>query len=137
MLPNWMWMLDYGLMLSRLPVVKSSSRRNAGHTKPSLSNQYSIFCGKTGITVHLRCFIVFLDPKNIGLDTKIVIVGPFNMKWGPKTYFAAAILNFQFLAGTVGLTSWFPQFFEINTPKNPLGQSFMLSSQSAQVSYKL
>ena len=55
--------------------------------------------------------MVFLDPQNIGLDTKIVIVGPFNMKWGPKTYFAAAILNFQFLAGTVGLTSWFLQFF--------------------------
>ena len=39
--------------------------------------------------------MVFLDPQNIGLDTKIVIIGPSNMKWGSKTYFVAAILNFQ------------------------------------------
>ena len=127
-------------MLSRLLVVKSLSRSKDCCTYQTLSlksddcsigleleliisfNQYSIFCGKTGITVHLKCFIVFPDPKNIGLDTNIVIVGPFNMKWGPKAYFVVAILNFQFLAGTVGLTSWFPQFLKSAYPKTPLGK---------------
>ena len=124
------------IMLSRLRVVRA--RHEGLLDKPSLKyvdcsigfeleiiilfHQYSIVCGKTGITVHLRCFIVFSDPQNIGLDTKIVIIGPFNMKWGLKTYFAAAILNFKFLAGTVGLTTWFPQFLKSAYPKTPLGK---------------
>ena len=61
-----------------------------------------------------------------------MIIAPFKVKWWPKTYFVAAILNFLILRGNRWRDVMVPVIFEISTPKNPLGQIFMLSSQSAR-----
>ena len=45
--------------------------------------------------------------------------------------FAAAILNFLIFGGKRWSDIVVPAIFEIGTPKNPLGQSFMLLSRSA------
>ena len=55
--------------------------------------------------------IVSLKHKHISLDTKIMEIGVLRSDLWAKTCFPAAILNFSiFLAGTIGVTSWFPQF---------------------------
>ena len=51
-------------------------------------------------------------------------------------FWVAAIFNFQFWAGTVGMSS-FPAIFEICIPKTPFVQIFMLLSGSAHLSQNM
>ena len=73
--------------------------------------------------VKLRCHSAG-GAKNIGLDTKIMIIEPFIMTCGLKTYFAAAIFNFQFLYGNRWTDIVVPAIFKISIPtKSPWAKS--------------
>jgi len=65
------------------------------------------------------CFIALFDLKNIEIDTKIALIGAHTADLWTITSFLAAILNFTFLAGTVGVTSWFPLFLKSAPSKTP------------------
>ena len=82
------------------------------------------------------CVIGFLDLKNIGIDIKIKVIGALRAILWTKTCFVAAILNFLIFGGNRWSDVVVPAIFEISIPKNPVGQSFMLLSGSAQLKQK-
>ena len=83
------------------------------------------------------CFIGFLDLTNVGKNTKIKAVGILRAELLTKTYFVAAILNFQFLSGNRWNDVVVPAIFEFSILKNLLGQLFTLLSGSAHVKLKM
>ena len=56
-------------------------------------------------------FTVFLDLINIYTDTKTIKIEAFIANLQAHPVFRAAILNFEFLAGKLRATIWFPLFF--------------------------
>ena len=79
------------------------------------------------------CFIGFLDLKNIGIDSKIMVIVALRAILWAKTCFVEVILNFKNLGGNRWSDVVVPAIFEVSIPKTPLGQSFMLLSGSAQL----
>ena len=74
----------------------------------------------------------FLDPKTMGLDTKINVIGDTEAEKCEFIIFLAAILNLLFLERIFGVTSWFPLFLESACQKKTTGRIFLLSSQSTR-----
>ena len=66
--------------------------------------------------------IGFLDPKNMGLDTKINVIGDTEAEKWEFMIFMAAILNSLFLERSVGMTLWFPLVLESACQKKTQGE---------------
>jgi hypothetical protein len=65
------------------------------------------------------CIIGFLDLKNLCIDTKIMVIGALIADLWAKTWFLAAILNFQLFGGNRWSDILVPAIFEIGILKNP------------------
>jgi len=83
---------------------------------------------------NITYLIGFLGLKNVGKDTKIMIIGEAETSKSLKSVLQrSTVSHFQFLSGKHWNDVVVPVVFEISILKNAQGQSFMLSSGSAHL----